>query len=170
MGEKTCVRPLDFGHSVSTESVSVSSQRESGVQLTQFSDYAIRLLMLLAMEEGHSITIGDAAAILKLSKNHLIKIANLLVRKDFIVGTRGRRGGIRLSRSSEDIRLGDIIRVTEPTLLPVQCMSTPGACSLENICRGPIYLQDAMMSFLSELDKATLADLVRNRRSAKSSC
>ena len=134
------------------------------MQLTQFSDYAIRLLMLLALEEGHPITIGYAATTLGISKNHLIKVANLLVRREFITATRGRHGGIQLGKCAEDVRLGDVIRVTEPTLVPVQCMSTPGSCSLEALCGCPTYLQSAMASFLGELDKATLASIVRNRR------
>ena len=134
------------------------------MQLTQFSDFAVRLLMLLALEEGHPITIGYAATTLGISKNHLIKIANLLVKKKFITGIRGRHGGIQLGKRAEDIRLGDVIRITEPSLVPVQCMSTPGSCSLEKICGCPAYLQSAMASFLGELDKATLASVVRSRR------
>lgn len=134
------------------------------MQLTQFSDYAIRLLILLAMEQGHSVTIGSAATSLRISKNHLIKIANLLVKKGFIIGTRGRSGGIQLKKLPEDISLGDVIRVTESNLVPVECMSSPGSCSLERVCGCPAYLQKGMTAFLSELDAATLASVVRNRR------
>lgn len=130
------------------------------MHLTQFSDYAIRLLILLAMEQGRPVTIGAAAEHLRVSKNHLIKVANLLVRKGFVNALRGRAGGIQLNRQPEDIRLGDIVRVTEPGLVPVQCMSAPGACTLEQVCGCPKYLQRGVDAFLNELDHATLASVI----------
>lgn len=154
---------LDFGHFVSVEVEPISLQRENALHLTQFSDYAIRLLILLAMERGHSITIGNAAASLHISKNHLIKVANLLVRKGIVTGTRGRAGGIQLKKPAETISLGDVIRITEPGLAPVPCMSTPGSCSLEKFCGCPPYFHKAMEAFLRELDKATLANVAQCR-------
>ena len=88
------------------------------------------------------------------------KVIGLLVQKGFIVGTRGRTGGIQLKKSADDIRLGEILRLTEPTMIPVECMQRSGACTLEKVCRCPSYLHRGMQAFLHELDQATLASVV----------
>jgi Rrf2 family nitric oxide-sensitive transcriptional repressor len=94
------------------------------------------------------------------SRNHLVKVANLLVHAGILSGTRGRSGGLKLQRRAEEIRLGELVQMTEPDFHLVQCFSSPGSCTLESICRYPAYLQDAKRAFLRELDKHTLADLI----------
>lgn len=133
------------------------------MQLTRFSDYAIRLLILLALEEGQPVTIGAAAESLRISKHHLVKVANLLMKKGYVAGIRGRTGGVRLRKGADEIRLGEIVRLTEPGLTPVECMAAPGSCVLEDVCGCPAYLHRGMQAFLQELDRATLASVARPR-------
>ena len=130
------------------------------MRLTQFSDYAIRLLITVALAKGKAVTVADAAAHLHVSRNHLVKVAHMLVRAGILSGTRGRSGGLTLHRRAEDIRIGELLRITEPDFDLVKCFSTPGACTLEPICRLPASLHDAKHAFLGELDKHTLADII----------
>ena len=130
------------------------------MRLTQFSDYAIRLLMTVALADGAPVTVASAAAQLRVSRNHLVKVAHILVRNGILTGTRGRSGGLTLQRRAEDIRLGELLRITEPDFNLAECFSSPGACALDRICRLPTYLHDAERAFLGELDKHTLADII----------
>lgn len=130
------------------------------MRLTQFSDYAVRLLMIVAMAEGYPVTVTSAAAQLRVSRNHLVKVAHTLVRAGILNGTRGRSGGLTLQRRAEDIRLGELLRITEPDFNLAECFSSPGTCALERICRLPAYLHDAERAFLGELNKHTLADII----------
>ena len=50
------------------------------MRLTQFSDYALRMLMLAASMDGKPFTIEQAARSFDLSKTHLNKVANTLTR------------------------------------------------------------------------------------------
>lgn len=133
---------------------------ERPLQLTRFSDYAVRLMVLLAPNEGHAITVAAAADHLGISKNHLIKVANLLVRHGYLSAVRGRNGGVQLNRPPSQITIGDILRVTEPGFCLVECMSAPGSCSLERICGVPSYLRHGMAAFLAVMDEARLSDVV----------
>jgi Rrf2 family nitric oxide-sensitive transcriptional repressor len=137
---------------------------EGSLQLTRFTDYAIRLLIFLALEAGRPVTVGLAAEHLRISKHHLVKVANLLMKNGYILGIRGRTGGIQLKKSSDDISLGEIVRLTERGLTPVECMSASGSCSLEGVCGCPHYLHRAMEAFLRELDRATLDSVARSSR------
>src|SRR3954471_20800287 len=66
------------------------------MRLTLHSDYALRLMMLLAMEPDHRHTIEEVARRYGISRNHLMKVAQTLVQAGFIGGVRGRGGGVRL--------------------------------------------------------------------------
>jgi Rrf2 family nitric oxide-sensitive transcriptional repressor len=50
------------------------------MRLTNFSDYALRLLMYAAAREGELVTIEETAARYGISRTHLMKVANLLTR------------------------------------------------------------------------------------------
>ena len=66
------------------------------MRLTLHTDYALRLMMLLAMEPDHRHTIEEVARRYGISRNHLMKVAQTLVQAGFIGGLRGRGGGLRL--------------------------------------------------------------------------
>jgi Rrf2 family transcriptional regulator, nitric oxide-sensitive transcriptional repressor len=132
------------------------------VQLTRFSDYAVRLLILLALREGQTVTVGGAADLLGVSRHHLVKVAHLLVCNAYLSGVRGRKGGVQLIRPPAEISIGAILRLTEPGFCLVACMSSPGACSLERSCGLPACLRRGIQAFLAIMDATALSDILRD--------
>jgi len=129
------------------------------MRLTNFSDYALRLLMYAAAREGELVTIEETAARYGISRTHLMKVANLLTRAGYLTAVRGRSGGLRLGMPQEAIRLGDVVRATEPDFDLVECFAAGGACRITPICRLRGVLGEALLAFVSVLDGYTLADL-----------
>lgn len=132
------------------------------MRLTGFSDYALRMLMYAASAEGRLITIEETARTFGLPKTHLNKVANVLTRGGFLIGIRGRAGGLMLARRPETIRIGDVMRLTEPDFALVECFSTGNQCVLTNCCKLSGVLNEALASFHRTLDSYTLADIVLN--------
>ncbi len=132
------------------------------MRLTNFSDYALRLLMFAAAHEGHRITIGEAARVYGISRPHLMKVANLLTRAGFLSAVRGRSGGLLLARKPDQIRLGDVVRAAEPDFQLVECMSSDGGCIVTGRCKLGTVLEEALHSFIATLDTYTLNDLALN--------
>ena len=129
------------------------------MRLTQFSDFAIRLLVFVASQAGRRATIAQAAEVHGISRSHLMKVASLLARHDFLKPSRGRMGGLALARPPGEITIGSILRVTEPDFALVGCMAnTP--CILTGNCGLPAILTDAVEAFLAKADEHTLAELV----------
>jgi Rrf2 family nitric oxide-sensitive transcriptional repressor len=91
------------------------------MRLTQFSEYALRLLVFVAAHPERLVTVEEAATAYDISRTHLMKVANLLVRQDFLKGVRGRAGGLMLARAPAEISLGRLIRATEPAFATVEC-------------------------------------------------
>ncbi|HLF58649.1 MAG TPA: Rrf2 family transcriptional regulator [Alphaproteobacteria bacterium] len=131
------------------------------MRLTRLTDYSFRVLIFLAANEGRHATIREIAARYNISRNHLMKVANLLARHGFVRAMRGRGGGLALARAPEEIGLGDVVRRLEDDFAVVACMGDGGACRIESACALKPLLSKAVGAFLDVLDGATLADLVR---------
>ncbi len=93
------------------------------MRLTNYSDYALRILMYLAVMPSSEdlATIADISNSYQISKSHLTKIVHQLAQLGYIDSVRGKNGGIRLAMSAEDINLGQILRHTEPDFDIVPC-------------------------------------------------
>lgn len=130
------------------------------MRLTQFTDYALRLLIYAAAHPDRLVTIEETAAAYGISRNHLMKVANLLTREDFLRAVRGRTGGLMLARAPESIGLGHVVRSTEPDFAIVECFGDTYQCRLTPSCRLKGILGTALAAFLNEMDRHTLADLV----------
>jgi Rrf2 family transcriptional regulator, nitric oxide-sensitive transcriptional repressor len=139
------------------------------MRLTVYSDYALRLLMYLAVKEDELATIAEIAEAYGISKNHLTKVAHELGLAGYVETVRGRGGGLRLARAREQISLGEVVRHTEPDMALVPCFAPVNDdCAIERCCVLRKALQRAGNAFLAVLDGYTLADLTRPRTALRS--
>jgi Rrf2 family nitric oxide-sensitive transcriptional repressor len=134
------------------------------MRLTVHTDYALRMLMYLALKQDGLATISEIAARYGISKNHLMKVAYRLGTAGYIDTVRGRGGGLRLAKSAEAIGLGDIVRQTEPDMALVPCFKPVEAnCAILPSCALRGALGRAGAAFLRVLDEYSLGDLVKQR-------
>ena len=126
------------------------------MQLTRFSDYALRVLLYAHAAGDRRVTIEEMAASYRISRAHLMKVVNTLTRAGYLAGVRGRTGGVTLARPAAGIRLGEVVRATEPDFALVECFSDANECVIKDCCKLPAVLRRALAAFLSELDRHTL--------------
>ena len=131
------------------------------MRLTYFSDYAFRVLMYLAVSPDRRCTIREISDAYNISRAHLMKVVNVLTREGLVVAQRGPSGGLMLALPADEIRLGDVVRKTEDDLGLVECFRPENTCRLTPACALAPALSRAMHAFLAELDKQTIADLVK---------
>ena len=93
------------------------------MRLTMHTDFALRLLMLLALEPDTLHTIEEVANRYHISKNHLMKVVQDLGKAGFVRTVRGRNGGIALARPAREIIVGHVVRQTEDGFQLVDCES-----------------------------------------------
>lgn len=136
------------------------------MRLTLYTDYSLRVLLYLALHADKTVTISELADFYKISRNHLVKVVHELGLSGYILTTRGKRGGIRLARTPDQIVVGEVIRQTEPDFDLLECLN-PDAdqCVITHTCRLKSVLFTARGNFLGELDKYTLADLTEQSAS-----
>ncbi|MBZ0141162.1 MAG: Rrf2 family transcriptional regulator [Pseudorhodoplanes sp.] len=134
------------------------------MRLTVYTDYALRLLMYLALKDDGLATIAEVAESYGISKNHLMKVAYQLGAAGYVETVRGRGGGLRLARAAASIGLGEIVRHTEPDLAIVPCFKPVDAsCAIRRCCVLKKALEKARVAFVEVLDGYSLSDLVKPR-------
>lgn len=130
------------------------------MRLTDFSDYCLRLLMYAAARQDRLITIEEVAGVYNISRAHLMKVANTLTRAGYLKAVRGRSGGLALAKPPQKIRLGEVIRTTEPDFALVECFGAENKCIITRCCHLRGILHEGLGAFNAVLDKYTLADLM----------
>lgn len=136
------------------------------MRLTNFSDYALRLLLYAAAVENRLFTIEEAAEAYDISRHHLTKVAMILARAGFLTAVRGRAGGLALAKEPSKINLGEVLRVTEPDFDVVECLAQDGHCHISRVCGLPAIANEATSAFLRTFDRYTLEDVLIPRRQA----
>lgn len=135
------------------------------MRLTQHTDYALRMLIQAALRAPELTTVGEVAKSFNLSATHLNKVAQTLAQHGYLQTVRGRSGGLRLALPPERIRLGEVVSATEPDFQIAPCMAPSNEmCPIYEPCVLRGVLSQASQAFLAELDKWTLADLVKRRK------
>lgn len=140
------------------------------MQLTRFTDYALRVLISVGLNDrrgtARGVTIGEISNQYAISRNHLMKVVQQLARAGYLETLRGKGGGLRLGLSASEIRLGDVIREVEGGFHIVPCFDSdqPDACVIAPACQLRQVLGSALAAFLDVLDGYTLEDLLEPRQ------
>jgi Rrf2 family nitric oxide-sensitive transcriptional repressor len=138
------------------------------MQITQHTDYALRVLIhVAANEQGERVTIAGISTLFGISRSHLMKVVTRLVREGLLEGVRGKGGGLRLAQAADKIRIGDVVALMEPNMTLVECFGEQSACILGPGCKLKAGLSKALKAFIATLNELTLADLVRQPQTLK---
>lgn len=132
------------------------------MRLTRFSDYALRVLIYLALHREGLSTIREIADAYSISKNHLMKVVHKLVRLGYIEAVRGQNGGLRLALPQEKINLGELLRHTEEDWILAECFSPDNRCVITPTCELKGALKQALDAFMAVLDQYSLDQLIRD--------
>ena len=134
------------------------------MRLTIYTDYALRLLMYLAVKHDGLVTIAEVSQSYGISKNHMMKVAHQLGLAGYVEAVRGRSGGLRLARPAEEISVGEVVRRTEQDMALVPCLQEGDtSCVIRPCCALKRALAQATSAFLAVLDGYSLGDLVQPR-------
>jgi Rrf2 family transcriptional regulator, nitric oxide-sensitive transcriptional repressor len=130
------------------------------MKLTTFSDYTLRVLMYLALDQERLATIQGIADAYRISENHLMKVVHHLAKSGVVESVRGKGGGIRLAMPASEIRIGRVVREAEGDGPIVECFGEADTCRITPNCRLAGVLKKAFDALYETLDEYTLADLV----------
>ncbi len=131
------------------------------MRLTRQTNYAIRILMYCAANDGKLSRIPEIAAAYGVSELFLFKILQPLVENGLAATVRGRNGGVKLGRPAAEITLFDVVRVTEESFAMAECFEADGSdCPLIDSCSLNEALRKALGAFFDVLESYTIEQLV----------
>lgn len=137
------------------------------MRLTKQTSYALRILLHCALQPEKQLRAADIAKAYNITESNVLKIIPLLVHGGFVKTTRGRHGGLRLAQPAADIRIGDVVRLTEETHIQADCFGQlQEPCLIQPAAPINRILGTALEAFIEVLDQHTLQDLVAARPQA----
>ena len=132
------------------------------MRLTTYTDYTLRVLIYLGMNQDRLVTIQDIADLHGISKNHLMKVVHQLGLSGLVETVRGRNGGMRLRKASAEINVGAVVRSTESDFFMAECFNQrSNACVYAPACALKGVLFQATEAYLAVLDGVTLEQLIK---------
>ncbi|MGI6014438.1 MAG: RrF2 family transcriptional regulator [Oscillospiraceae bacterium] len=126
--------------------------------------YALRVMIDLAEHQSQNfIPLKEIAERQEISEKYLESIIKILVRGGLLTGLRGKGGGYKLTKLSEQYTVGEILRLTEDSLAPVACLNeTPMQCMRAAECKTLSMWKDLYTMINDYFDGITIADLVQS--------
>lgn len=99
------------------------------MKLSTRGRYGLRAVHYLAENEDKGyISVSDISDALSLPDNYLEQLIRILKNNNLVISARGARGGYKLSRSSNEITVGDVLRVLEGEMTSSQCVADRTHC------------------------------------------
>lgn len=124
--------------------------------------YALRLMLDLALSDNdRPIRIKEIACRQGISDKYLEQIISILNKARFVRSVRGPQGGYLLTKSPNEYTVGMILRLTEGSMAPVECVDEElTTCDKRDSCVTSIVWRRLNDAISSVIDSITLADLV----------
>jgi Rrf2 family protein len=129
--------------------------------------YALRIMMDLANHIGETIKLKDIAARQEISEKYMEQIISVLNKAGYVRSNRGAQGGYQLVMAPKDYTVGMVLRLTEGSLAPVECLSENALpCEREGKCATiEVYkrIYDAVNSVIDNMTVQDLLDIEREK-------
>ncbi len=85
--------------------------------------YALRIMLDLGAHVGETVKLKDIAARQGISEKYMEQIIAVLNKSGYVRSTRGAQGGYQLVKRPQEYTVGMILRLTEGSLAPVECLA-----------------------------------------------
>jgi Rrf2 family protein len=131
------------------------------MQLTRAADYAVRVMIQLAVPAPNGrVSLPSLAKATGAPESFLSKILQSLARARLISSQRGQAGGFRISPRGRAASMLDVIEAIDGAICLNACMVTGRSCTRKTRCPAhPVWVeaQQAMLDVLSNTNVAAMA-------------
>lgn len=124
--------------------------------------YALRMMLDLALADPNKpVRVKEMAERQEISEKYMEQIISILNKAGFVRSIRGPQGGYFLTRKPEEYTVGMILRLTEGSMSPVDCLEYEDYnCSRQRDCVTFLLWKKLDDAIRGVIDTVTLEDLV----------
>jgi Rrf2 family protein len=136
------------------------------IRINRQTDYAIRVLLALAKQEGEAlISTSQIQQEMLIPKALSLRVVAELAKGGFILTYPGREGGLKLARPAAEINLRQVVTYFESNFTVSECLHGGGTCPFDHSC--PVRCRWARLQalILKELESTTFDELAREASS-----
>ncbi len=125
--------------------------------------YALRTMLELAKnQENKPLSVKEISARQDISDKYLEQIIAVLNKAGYVKSVRGPQGGYMLVKAPKDYTVGMILRLTEGSLAPVECLEyEKNTCKRKDICVTVKVWEKIDSAVKNVVDNITLEDLLQ---------
>jgi len=102
--------------------------------LTKNSDYAIRALIEIALNQKELLSAREIAKKQKIPYQYLRRILQELIKHDFIAAKEGKGGGFKLKKNPKHIQVSEILKIYQGPIQISECLFRKKMCHNANSC------------------------------------
>lgn len=123
--------------------------------------YALRIMIDLSSHLGETSKLKDIASRQEISEKYMEQIIAVLNKAGYVRSTRGAQGGYQLVKQPKDYTVGMILRLTEGSLAPVDCLSDNALpCDRNGKCATVEVYKRIYDAVNNVIDSTTVQDLL----------
>ena len=124
--------------------------------------YALRIMLDLALaDSGKPIRVKEIASRQGISEKYMEQIISILNKAGFVRSIRGPQGGYYLTKKPSEYTTGMILRLTEGSMVPVDCLNEEvSGCQRRDDCATFVLWKRLDEAIRGVIDTVTLEDLV----------
>ncbi|MEE8362569.1 MAG: Rrf2 family transcriptional regulator [Dehalococcoidia bacterium] len=128
-------------------------------------DYGLRVLVHLAQQpHATPVPASEIASSQRIPEAYLNQIFSNLQRAGMIISRRGPQGGHMLARAPEQITVAEVVTCFDRSLAPLDCVHSPGECTLSGACSQRELWSDVERALLELLSRTRVSDLVAKQK------
>lgn len=128
-------------------------------QINRRTDYAVRMMIELALQADGCLSARHLAQRTNVPKAFLHKIAADLARASLLQTQTGPGGGLSLNLPAEQITMQHILEAMEGPICLNVCLLRPHECPRDQLCPGHDFWGRLQTVIVQQLQATTLADL-----------
>jgi len=135
------------------------------LKLSTRGRYGVKAMIDLALHRDEApVSLKSIAERQGISEHYLEQLIAVLRKAGLVRSVRGAQGGYILGKDPSEILIGDIIRVLEGPIAPVECVSEedPECCEKADFCVTRTIWEKVRDSITDVLDSISLEDMVQD--------
>ncbi|MHC4481817.1 MAG: RrF2 family transcriptional regulator [Planctomycetota bacterium] len=138
-------------------------------KISQKCEYGLRTVLELTHHQGRGpVSVSQIAAVQAIPQRFLELIVRELREAGVLTSHRGARGGYTLAADPQHLTVGQVVRLLDGPLSPMDCMACGGEryCALQGACAFDTIWAEAAAALAGVYDAITFEQLARRAPSA----
>ena len=95
--------------------------------------------------------------------HYLEHLITPLIAAGIVRSSRGPAGSVQLTKPPREIKLSEVIRLVEGSIIPVECVDNPEVCSRSELCAARDVWAEFERAVSKVLESTTLQDFVERQ-------